>query len=356
MKIDFSANKIMMEKVNIPLQKDIKSSKSSFWLTNQKDDYYEQILKLYNESSLHHAILNNLIDKVVGTNIGASRAIKRLVYNAVQDLATLGGYCVEVIWNIEHTKINKLLYLPLSQVRSGFVNEDTDEVLLYYYSPDWKDKNSEITVLRRFDPDPTTDNHQIYFFNDGRGIYPIPYYAPSMRWVVTDVELTRYYSNLAKNNFMPTVMMVLRNGFEDDDKRIAFERTMLGTLTGPDNAGAIPIIYGDGSDSDPIKIVPVATGTDDVKYQWLSQQTIDQLIMAHRIPNPMLAGVRVPGTLGGTQELKESEFIYNRNIVYPLRDKLMEFLEDVQPFYINPIDINIKDISVIGEQEITNNI
>jgi hypothetical protein len=351
MKTDFSAHKVILSKVVIPELKATRSNNQPYWQPNLKDDYYLNLIKLYDESSLHKAILTNLRDKIVGTNIEASRALKSMIKSITLDMIMLGGFCVEIIWNAEHTKINKLLYLDFSKVRSGLVDEDTDEVLLYYYSYNWKNRGDDITILHRYDPDPATDNHQIYYYKDeGRDIYPKPYYHSALRWIYTDVEMARYYSNLVKNNFMPSIMISLKNGFEDEDKRGQFERDMLNTLTGPDNSAAIPIIYGDGTGEDPLKIIQLSEGPDDQKYTWLSQHTIDQLIMAHRIPNPLLAGVRVPGTLGGTQELKEAEFIYNKNVVYPFRENITQFLEDVVDFYINPIGIEIKDISVLGEQ------
>lgn len=352
MNINFSASKINLAKVVVPEQKDIRIGSNPYWSTNTKDDYYIQLLKLYDDSSLHKAILSNLRDKIVGTNIDASRSIREMIKSITLDMIIFGGFSVEIIWNIDHTKINKLLYLDFSKVRSGLADDD-DVINLYYYSNNWKKRNEEITILQSFNVDPTTDKHQIYYYKDeGRDIYPKPYYHSALRWISTDVELSRYYSNLVKNNFMPSIIMSLKNGFDDEDKRKDFEREIIDTMTGPDNAGSFPVIYGDGTNDDPVKIIQLNNGPDDQRYSWLSQQVIDQIVMAHRLPNPMLAGIRVPGTLGGTQELKESEFIYNRNVVYPYRENITNFLEDVKNFYINEMDTELKDISVISQQEI----
>lgn len=349
--------KIKLQKVEIPEIKEVKTSRGPYYLTNQKNDYYKKLLELYDNSSIHKAILNNLRDKIVGSNIEATRKIKQMIKSITLDMVIFGGFSVEIIWNLDHTKINQMNYIDFTKVLSGYVDEKTDQVELYYYSNNWSDmKNNEIEVFKTYSPDPESDNRQIYYFKDhtpGFDVYPKPYYNASIRWVYTDVELCRYYSNLVKNNFVSNVIISMRNGFDDPDKQEAFEKDIIQNFTGSENAGSIPVIYGDGTDVDPIKIVQFNTDPDDQKYQWLSQHTMDQLIIGHRVPNPMLVGMRIPGSLGGTQELTESENIYNKNMVYPFRENIYTFLEDVTPFYILPIGTNITDISMVSQQNIT---
>lgn len=346
--------KINLSALEIPKIKEIKSQHGDYFLTNVKNDFFNDLLYLYDNSSIHKSFLNNLRDKIVGSNVESDRKTKQLIQNITLDMVIFGGFAVEVIWNPIHTKITKLNYIDFTKVRSGMVDEDTDNVLLYYYSNDWTAFRKKFDVIQAYNTDENSDARQIYYFKEytpGFNVYPKPFYFASLRWIYTDIELCRYYSNLVKNNFVANVIISMRNGFDDDEKREAFERNIKDNFTGSDNAGSIPVIYGTGED-DPIKIVQFNQDSDDNKYTWLSQQVIDQLVIAHRIPNPLLVGIRIPGSLGGSTELAESEEIYNKNVVYPARENIYNFLEDVNPHMLIPIPTEIKDISIVSQQNI----
>lgn len=348
--------KIKLEKLVIPELKEVKVANGNYYMTNNQNNFYENLQYLYDNSSIHKAILDNLRDKVVGSNVNSDKKTKQLIKNITQDLTLYGGFTVEIIWNILHTKINKINYIDFSKIRSGMVDQDTDEVQLYFYSNDWKGYHKNVQILQSFNTDENSDSRQIYYYKDyapGFNVYPKPSYYASIRWVYTDVELCRYYSNLVKNNFVSNVIISMKNGFDDPDKQENFEKSIKDNFTGSENAGSIPVIYGVGDGDDPIKIVKFNDGSDDNKYQWLSQHTIDQLIIGHRIPNPLLCGVRIPGSLGGSTELEESENIYNKNVVYPTRDNILSFLNDINPYMTVPVPTEITDISVVNQKNTT---
>lgn len=347
--------KINLSALEIPEIKEIRSQHGDYYLTNIKNNFFENLIYLYDNSSIHKSFIDNLKDKIIGSNVNSDRETKELIDKIIHSLCIFGGFYVEIIWNPAHTKITSKHYIDFMKVRSGMVDEETDKVLLYYYSNDWTAYRKKFDVIQAYNTDENSDARQIYFFKlytPGFNVYPKPPYFASLRWIYADIELCRYYSNLVKNNFVANVIISMRNGFDDDDKRQEFEKSIKDNFTGSDNAGSIPIIYGSGEE-DPIKIVQFNQDSDDNKYTWLSQHVIDQIIIGHRIPNPLLCGVRVPGSLGGSTELSESEEIYNKNVVYPMREHIYNFIDDINPYLLTPIPREITDISVVSKQNIT---
>jgi len=316
-------------------------SRKNYYMTNEADSFFEELIQYYENGNVHSSFVDNLASRIVGSGMitedqASEEAIKKyklndLFENISFDYSLYGGFAIEVIWNVLHTQITQLNYIDFSRIRSGYIDEDTDEVQLYYYSANWKAWKKEITPYLKFNTDEKSDNRQIYYYKDnypGKDIYPRPPYYPSLKWVYTEVELNRYYANLVKNNFVPTTLLTV-NSFFDEEKQMNFEKS-LKQFTGGDAAGTIFVIYNEGGDeTTKPEILKFNSDSEDQKYQWLSQHTIDELIIGHRIPNPLLAGVRTPGSLGASTELETAEKIYNLQVIDPKRSNVLSVINDL---------------------------
>jgi len=201
------------KQVEIPQLKETPSRKN-YYMTNDADDFYDQLIYYYEHGNVHSTFIDNLSSRIIGTGLQTNDSNSRNViksygldeiYKRISfDYSLYGGYAIEIIWNVLHTEITQINYLDFSRVRSGFIDEKTEDVTLFYYSTDWHKWSKEIDVLHTFDTDPESDNRQIYYYKDnhpGTDIYPRPEYFAALKWVYTEVELNRYYANLVKNNF-----------------------------------------------------------------------------------------------------------------------------------------------------------
>ena len=360
-----NAQSFPFKQVEIPILKETPSRKN-YYMTNLADDFFDQLIYYYESGNVHSTFVDNLSNRIIGTGLqtddinseniintyGLNELYKRISF----DYSLYGGYAFEVIWNALHTQITQINYLDFSRVRSGYIDDKTEEVSLYYYSTDWHKWKKEIEVLLSFDTDPQSDNRQIYYYKDthpGKDIYPRPEYYAALKWVYTEVELVRYYANLVKNNFVPTTMLTV-NSFFDVEKQNAFEKS-LKQFTGGDAAGTIFVIYNEGGDeTTKPDLIKFNSESEDNKYQWLSQHTIEELIIGHRIPNPMLAGVKTPGQLGGSSELEISERIYNLQVILPKRANVLEGINTVSKFLPGDITyevINTDIFDVVTEEK-----
>lgn len=346
--------------VEIPQLKEITNTKN-YYQTNEKDDFFEQLIGFYENGNVHSSFINNLKDRIVGSNMTTIDPQSQIIIDKYKldnlftkitfDYVLYGGFAIEIIWNALHTKINQLNYLDFSRVRSGFINEDTDKIELFYYSPDWHKWKKEITVYPVFNNSEGSDNRQIYYYKDiypGKDIYPRPDYIAGLKWVYTEVELVRYYANLVKNNFVPTTLLTVPSFF-DEEKQINFEKS-LKQFTGGDAAGTIFVIYNEGGETTTKpEIVKFNGDPEDQKYSWLSNHTVEQLIIAHRIPNPLLAGVKTPGQLGGATELQVSEKQYNIQVVGPKRQKVLGVINELATFIPGELKYEVKDQNIFDE-------
>ena len=331
------------KQVEIPILKEV-ASKKNYYMTNDADNFFDQLIYYYEKGNVHSTFVDNLSSRIIGSGLqttdqGSEAVIKSYeldeLYKKISfDYSLYGGYAIEIIWNVLHTEITQVNYIDFSRVRSGFIDDKIDEVTLFYYSVDWHAWSKEIEVYHTFDSNPETDNRQIYYYKDnhpGKDIYPRPEYNAALKWVYTEVELNRYYANLVKNNFVPTTMLTV-NSFFDEEKQVNFEKS-LKNFTGGDAAGTIFVIYNEGGDeTTKPELIKFNGDSEDNKYQWLTNHTIEELIIGHRIPNPLLAGVKTPGQLGGATELEISERIYNLQVVLPKRTNVLKGINDISNF------------------------
>jgi len=347
--------------VEIPILKET-PTKKNYYMTNAADDFFEQLIEYYEKGNVHSTFVDNLSHRIIGSGIQTTSPDSEIVINKLNlnelykrisfDYSLFGGYAVEVIWNALHTQITRVNYLDFSRVRSGYINEQTDEVEFYHYSPDWRKWQKDITIYQSFNPDEETDNRQIYYYKDfhpGKDIYPRPNYYSALKWVYTEVELLRYYANLVKNNFVPTTMLTV-NSFFDDEKQQQFEKS-LKSFTGGDAAGTIFVIYNEGgNETTKPELVKFNDNSEDGKYQWLSQHTIDQLIIGHRLPSPMLAGVKTPGQLGGSSELEVSEKIYNLQVIGPARSNVLSGINEMSKYFGVAFEYDVTNVNIFNEE------
>lgn len=352
---------IKLKDVKIPELKEIKSYRNSYYMVGEGDNFFKELVYLYENSSIHNSFVNNFVDKVIGTGLQSDNETDKNIINDLElndllkkitlDYYLYGGFAIEVIWNTLHTKITNLNYIDFSKIRSGLIDKETDDVELYYYSYDWRAYHKNMEVYPKYNTDENSDNKQLFYYkghHPGNNIYPRPSYLGGLKYIYTDIELSRYYSNLVKNNFVGNAIMKVPNEM-DPDKQIAFEKAIKENFTSSENAGSIAIIYGDGENS--VELLEFGKGSDDNKYQWLTQNVIDQLIITHRIPNPIIAGVRVPGTLGGSQEMEIAEVIYNKNVIYPSRNIILKQFDILNQYLLTPMnDVNIEDINIFDQK------
>ena len=319
---------INLEMIQIPRLDVIKSYDKQFFLAGKENKWFNQLLKLYFESSIHSAILDSLnlkIHKMRNAGLPSGTTYTDNLFNKIAlDYIIFGGYAMEVIWNLHHTKIIKLNHLDFSKVRAGMICEDTGDVEHYLFSNDWfKYNNKKIDMLQNYDENPESDQHQIYYYkrySPQAEIYPKPYYYSALKWIYTDIELENYYANLVKNNFVGNTILSI-NSYMDQDKQKDFERAIKRNFTGSENAGSIIVMYSESKDNAPT--IEKFNSDDDTKYQYLTTKVIEQISIGHQLPVSLL-GILVPGQLGNATDIPIYNAIYEETMVKPLYEEIME--------------------------------
>ena len=308
-------------------------SANSKGFVNYGDDnlFPQYLIDLFHSSSTHNALTTTIATMVFGEGFDATTLDGRLAFNqwnlndelrkACVDFQIQGGFALEVNWSLDRTTIANVSHLPFENIRSGFVNED-EKVDYYYYSKDWSSKRAEVDEICTFDPERNLDHPtQILYvkpFSPGSFYYPKPCYTGSIDYIELDKEIGKYHINNMLNGMAPSYRVHFLNGIPPEEERNRIRMDIERQMTGAGNAGKFIVTYSDDPERRPI-FEPFELSDAHNQYQFLSEEVTAKIMVGHRVTNPQMFGVAVPGKLGGGGELAESADLFEQNVVLPNR-------------------------------------
>ena len=308
-------------------------SANSKGFVNYGDDnlFPQYLIDLFHSSSTHNALTTTIATMVFGEGFDATTLDGRLAFDqwnlndelrkACVDFQIQGGFALEVNWSLDRTTIANVSHLPFENIRSGFVNED-EQVNYYYYSKDWSSKTEEVDEICTFDPERKLDHPTQIFYvkpiSPGSFYYPKPCYTGSIDYIELDKEIGKYHINNIKNGMSPSFSIHFKNGIPPQEERNRIRMDIERQMSGASNAGKFIVTYSDDPERKP-DFEPFQLSDAHNQYQFLSEEVTAKIMVGHRVTNPQMFGVAVPGKLGGGGELAESAELFEQNVVRPNR-------------------------------------
>ena len=312
--------KVDFDIVDIPNLKEIKCMvNGGYYLTNKKDTWLVELLELYYTSNLHGSILNDLHQQIVMNNDDE-------VFNRIAlDYIIFGGFYLEVFWNYFHTQIVKINHVDFTKIRIGLIDKETHHPEYVIHSNDFfKFNYRKWTKLALFSTEKNSADHQIYYFkrySPSSDIYPKPSYNSVLKYVYVQNELSTYFANLVRNNFVANGILHLPNAISEEQQEQQ-EKMFLRDTTGSKNAGSI--IVTTGTKEEAPEFTPFNQDSADGKYSFLPDYCDQQIARGHGVPIPLL--FETQGKLGGTDEVKFYDDRYHAHVVAP-------YTRDIQNAY-----------------------
>lgn len=266
---------------------------------------------------------------------GSRNTIKNLAF----DLKLFGTCYINVIWNKSKTAIHEIKHIPAQYIRSGKA-DSYGNVNEFYYSYDWSNiRKYKPRTIKAFNPEDRTETSQLMQvkeYNPQSFYYGIPDYVGGTDYIQLDMSIAELHLANIDNNFMPSCMVNFSNGIPTDMERQEVERKLNQKFSGSGNSGKLIITFNDGKETTP-EVVPLNTGDNDDKYQFLSTEVSRKILTSHRVTSPLLFGVKAESGFGSNaDELRDSYSLYNSTCIKPFQSTLLESLDQI--FRINGID------------------
>jgi hypothetical protein len=316
-----------------------RENRNGKWIDYGEDNMYPQyLLNVYhNYSNKHKAIINRKVQMTSGNGVKKGNAfidewidnkwskydIEELISKINYDMEIYGGFALGIRWSIDGQRIAAIDYIPYQKVR---LSTDEKKVLISKDWTNWRRSENKPEEHILFNEKLAQEYpSQIYYWTldtVGGEYYPLPYYSSTLPWIELDWEVGNFHLSSVRNGFMPGFILNFSTGIPTMEEMEMAYREFEKKYTGSNNAGKFILTFSEGQEQKP-ELIPINLNDSDDRFLLLRDSMRDEIFVGHGVTNPQLFGIRVPGELGGKDELLESLAIFQSTYINP-RQKLIE--------------------------------
>lgn len=298
----------------------------------------EAILKSNpNEAKEYQAFLDNKFD---------SMSIEKIKNHLAIDLKKHGAYCFEVVWNKDFTKIARIKYISVKNIRAGKLQDG--KVKSFWYSRDWANiKKTEFTPKELFAFDKTDKKNYNQIVYEKLGVedyYGEPDYMQGIDWINIDYQLGIFHLSNIENGMNPSLLWEFFKEPAGENAKQDVMDDIRRNYKGASKAGRHIVLFNNGSEN-AAKVGPIQVNNLDKQLLNLAELSDKKILTAHELTSPLLAGISVSGQIGGNIELEKAYNVYDKTRIAPYRLMLSASFQQVLdvngiPFkiQINPFD------------------
>jgi len=329
------------------------------------------LISRYNNCAIHKAVVISKREQIMGDGLVSLNNPmatinlinpKENVYDVMKkcalDLVLFGGYALNVIWSRDRKSIAEIYHLDFSRVRCGKIDEDSDEIKKYYYSPEWanikKFPPQEYDTFNQEDGDPS----QIYYYKQyspSNSYYPQPDYSGAIAAINIDVQIKEFHSNNLMNGMLPSLWINMNNGIPGEEEQRLVTRALESQFTSVNNAGRPIISFNESKELSP-EITQIATSGNDQYYSTIYDDIVRTILSAHRVSSGELYGISTAGKLGTRNEIVDHSEYFRKMVIQPYQKELLGCFDKLVSLkFQKPTSFEIKPLSIFLTGDITEN-
>jgi hypothetical protein len=314
-------------------------------MNGDKNAFYKYIIDRYNGSPTNRAIIDSYSQFIYGKGLMSKQQEMKPVQfaNVVRILSKkdLKAICrdyemfseasIECIY--KKGQLVSMKHVPKNYVLPNKLNEDGD-IEQYWYSMDFNNP-------RKYPPMPfgnwklneVKDGSLIYVISDyqvGKVYFPDPSYLAGLPYAELEEEIANYCINHIKNGLSTGYVINMNNGVPDDEEsKNQIIRDTKNNLTGSSNAGRILLMFNDNKEN-ASTIEALEVSEAHKQYEFLSQESSQKLMIAHRVTSPILFGIKDSTGLGNNANEMESAFNELMiNVIQPKKEAILDALMEI---------------------------
>jgi len=320
------------------------------------NNYFQYLIDRYNGSPTNNALINGVVDFVYGKGLDATNSAQKpseyaamkglfskdCVKKLVADYKMMGQCAIQVIYSQDHNTIVEIEHIPIETLRAEKCNED-GEIEGYYYAKSWEEVASRREQPVRIPAFGTSrEGLEVLYIKPYRaGFY---YYSPvdyqgGLPYAELEEEIANFHINNIQNGLNPSMMINFNNGVPSEEERRQIEMQIANKFSGSNNAGKFILAFNDNAESK-ATLETVQLSDAHNQYQFLSNEAMQKLMVAHRITSPMLLGIKDSSGLGNNaDELKTASILFENIVIKPIQEMLLDGFERILNY--NDIRLNL---------------
>ena len=349
----------------------IKETKTDNFVSYGEDNnYFQFLIDRYNGSATNNAIINGMSEMIFGRGLDATDSSRKpeayaqmitlfhddCVRRLSSDLKLMGQCAMQVIYSKDRKTIARVEHIPVETLRAEKCNEK-GEVEAYYMHPDWANykKNDTLKRIQAFGYG--KDAIQIYYVKPYKAGYK--YYSPvdyqgGIQYAELEEEISNYHINNIMNGLAPSMLINFNNGTPDPEQRQLIENRIYQKFSGSSNSGKFILSFNDDANT-AASIEPIQLSDAHNQYQFLSDESMRKIMVAHRVVSPMLLGVKDSSGLGNNaDELKTASILMDNTVIRPFQTLLINAFDDILAYNDIALNLYFKTLQPLEFKDLSN--
>jgi hypothetical protein len=273
--------------------------------------------------------------------------MEEIVEKMALDLMYFGGTSLNTVWSNDGSRISLVKHVPFQKVRiyNPDLNTENRKFLL---SKDWADSKEKTRTIEvaEFDAQNKEEKSQLLYikrYTVGLDYYCLPHWYSAYNYARLDSEIMRYQLACAIDGYTPSLLFNLATGIPAPEQQEDIAKKMDEKFKGSTGAKTI-LTFSDGKESAP-EITVIDQTAADSKYLNVEEMVLNNVLIANNITNPNMVGVRVPGELGGSEQIIESFLLLQETFITTFQ-KIIEKKLNLLNYYANGMDENLTPIKI----------
>jgi hypothetical protein len=349
----------------------IKETKTDNFVSYGEDNnYFQFLIDRYNGSATNNAIINGMSEMIFGRGLDATDSNRKpeayaqmitlfhddCVRRLSSDLKLMGQCALQVIYSKDRKTIARVEHIPVQTLRAEKCNEK-GEIEAYYMHPDWENYKKNDTLQRIEAFGYGKEAIQIYYVKPYKAGYK--YYSPvdyqgGLQYAELEEEISNYHINNIMNGLAPSMLINFNNGTPDPEQRQLIENRIYQKFSGSSNSGKFILSFNDDANT-AASIEPIQLSDAHNQYQFLSDESMRKIMVAHRVVSPMLLGVKDSSGLGNNaEELKTASLLMDNTVIRPFQTLLINAFDDILAYNDISLNLYFKTLQPLEFKELDN--
>ena len=348
--------------------------KNKDWVQYGDDNnYYQYLIDLYHGSPTNNACIKGIADQIYGLGLEVSGTSKNLpgyiefkkMFGAddlravIMDLKMLGQASFQLIKSKDKKKYVQAKHFPQQTLRPAKCN-DKGEIEKYYYYPDWANikRGTQPTEIRAWGYDQNANECILTIKPYSTGSF---YFAPvdyqgGTQYANLESEISNFHINNIMNGLAPSMLINFNNGQPPAEVKDTVESQIKAKFGGSSNAGRFIISWNDGKDS-AADITPVQLSDAHNQYQFLSSESMQKVMVSHRVVSPLLLGIKDGTGFGNNaDELKSASILFDNVVIRPFQRLVIDAVTKVLNHNGFHLNMYFKTLQPLEFTDLTGNV
>jgi hypothetical protein len=348
--------------------------KNKDWVQYGDDNnYYQYLIDLYHGSPTNNACIKGIADQIYGKGLEVTTTSRDLpgyiefkrmfsgddLRAVIMDLKMLGQASFQLIKSKDKKKYVQAKHFPQQTLRPAKCN-DKGEIEKYYYYPDWANikRGTQPTEIRAWGYDQNANECILTIKPYSTGSF---YFAPvdyqgGTQYANLEAEISNFHINNIMNGLAPSMLINFNNGQPPAEVKDTVEAQIKSKFGGSSNAGRFIISWNDGKDS-AADITPVQLSDAHNQYQFLSSESMQKVMVSHRVVSPLLLGIKDGTGFGNNaDELKSASILFDNVVIRPFQRLVIDAVTKVLNHNGYNLNMYFKTLQPLEFTDLTGNV